>query len=122
MVVVIVRDNDRMDCGQILKFKRRLRDAAGPRERHRRCVFTEHGVGEYVDTSMLKQNGRVADPRDRCVGKLIGCGRRGFRGRHNVALAIVALPVAPEPGPDDAKEARVCMLCVRVGEPAIRMM
>eukprot|EP00964_Phaeocystis_antarctica_P085672 scaffold54161_cov58-Phaeocystis_antarctica.AAC.1 len=63
VVVVVVRDHNRVDRWQLIRRHRRWPHARRPGELHGRAAMREDGVGEHVPTVPLRQNRGVPQPR-----------------------------------------------------------
>jgi hypothetical protein len=64
VVVVIMRDQHRVDCRQRTEGDARIVDALGPGEAERRGALRPHRVDQQIEAGGLEQQGGVADVRD----------------------------------------------------------
>src|SRR5213594_4815942 len=62
VIVVVMRDHDRVDRREIFELETGGRHPPRPRERHRARSARPVGVGENVDAVQLDQQGRMTDP------------------------------------------------------------
>jgi hypothetical protein len=64
MVVMIVRQDHRIDRRQLRHGERRRREALRPGKRHRRGALVEHGVGKQTQPVDLDQHAGMTQPGD----------------------------------------------------------
>jgi hypothetical protein len=91
VVVVIVRDQHRVERRQLRHRHGRRMKSLGPRKRHRPETIAEHGIRDHALAVDLEQHRRVSEPRDAQPRRTDGLGprlERSLDGNHPGRFAL----------------------------------